>query len=129
MRPLMLLSAFVFDFSKWALRGKYMGPDGFSARSAIFCRYWTCSFSGRNNQAIGPRLSAIFSYLQCQIRKFVINHDQSGSKGVFSSSLSPVAGMTTPMFRTRASISAASSGVSRSIWIVAERPCANGLPS
>ena len=28
---------------------------------AIFCRYWTCSFSGRNNQAIGPRLSAIFT--------------------------------------------------------------------
>ena len=26
-------------------------PDVFSA-SAIFCRYWTCSFSGRNNQAI-----------------------------------------------------------------------------
>ena len=23
-----------------------LGPDGFSARSAIFCRYWTCSFSG-----------------------------------------------------------------------------------
>ena len=37
-------------------------PDGFSARSAIFCRYWTCSFSGRNNQAIGPRLSAIFTF-------------------------------------------------------------------
>ncbi len=35
----------------------------FSARSAIFCRYWTCSFSGRNNQAIGPRLSVIFSNL------------------------------------------------------------------
>ena len=30
----------------------------FSARSAIFCRYWTCTFSCRNNQAIGPRLSA-----------------------------------------------------------------------
>ena len=29
---------------------------------AIFCRYWTCSFSGRNNQAIGPRLSAIFTF-------------------------------------------------------------------
>ena len=25
---------------------------------AIFCRYWTCTFSCRNNQAIGPRLSA-----------------------------------------------------------------------
>ena len=24
----------------------------FSARSAIFCRYWTCTFSCRNNQAI-----------------------------------------------------------------------------
>ena len=41
----------------------YLCPDGFSARSAIFCRYWTCSFSGRNNQAIGPRLSAIFTTL------------------------------------------------------------------
>ena len=30
---------------------------------AIFCRYWTCSFPGRNNQAIGPRLSAIFTFL------------------------------------------------------------------
>ena len=28
---------------------------------AIFCRYWTCTFSGRNNQAIGPRVSAIFT--------------------------------------------------------------------
>ena len=30
----------------------------FSARSAFLCKYWTCSFSCRNNQAIGPRLSA-----------------------------------------------------------------------
>ena len=37
------------------------GPYGFSARSAIFCRYWTCTFSGRNDQAIGPRSSAIFT--------------------------------------------------------------------
>ena len=39
---------------------------------AIFCRYWTCSFSCRNNQAIGPRLSAIFTlflfpYFVCQM--------------------------------------------------------------
>ena len=34
---------------------------------AIFCRYWTCSFSGRNNQAIGPRLSAIFTYFYIPI--------------------------------------------------------------
>ena len=34
---------------------------------AIFCRYWTCSFSGRNNQAIGPRLSAIFSFFYIPI--------------------------------------------------------------
>ena len=33
------------------------------ANSAIFCRYWTCTFSCRNNQAIGPRLSAIFTFL------------------------------------------------------------------
>ena len=26
------------------------------------CRYWTCSFYGRNNQAIGPRLSAFSPY-------------------------------------------------------------------
>ena len=39
------------------------GPDGFSARSAIFCCHWGSSFSGRNNQAIGPRLSAIFTFL------------------------------------------------------------------
>ena len=38
-------------------------PRFFSARSAIFCRYWTCTFSCRNNQAIGPRLSAIFTFL------------------------------------------------------------------
>ena len=31
---------------------------------AIFCRYWTCSFSGRNNQAIEPRLSAIFTFFK-----------------------------------------------------------------
>ena len=42
----------------------------FCAFCAIFCRYWTCSFSGRNNQAIGPRLSAIFTSLKYQIRKF-----------------------------------------------------------
>ena len=57
-----------------------LGPNRFSARSAIFCRYWTCTFSGslRNaalsafeegapfmgtalaeyRQCIGPRLSA-----------------------------------------------------------------------
>ena len=33
----------------------------FFAHCAIFCRYWTCTFSCRNNQAIGPRLSAIFT--------------------------------------------------------------------
>ena len=36
------------------------GPNGFSARSAIFCRYWTCSFSGRNNQAIGAEVVCHF---------------------------------------------------------------------
>ncbi len=39
------------------------GAGGYFLRiCAIFCRYWTCSFSGRNNQAIGPRLSAIFTF-------------------------------------------------------------------
>ena len=42
---------------------KYLGSDVFFARSAIFCRYWTCTFSCRNNQAIEPRLSAIFTFL------------------------------------------------------------------
>ena len=35
----------------------------FSARSAIFCRYWTCSFSCRNNQAIGGRGCLHFLFL------------------------------------------------------------------
>ena len=42
------------------------GRRDFLRICAIFCRYWTCSFSCRNNQAIGPRLSAIFAYsFQC----------------------------------------------------------------
>ncbi len=40
-----------------------LGPYGFSARSAIFCRYWTCSFSGRNNQAIGAEVVCHFHLL------------------------------------------------------------------
>ena len=40
-----------------------LGAGGYFLRiCAIFCRYWTCTFSGRNNQAIGPRLSAIFTF-------------------------------------------------------------------
>ena len=31
--------------------------------AAIFCRYWTCSFSCRNNQAIGAEVVCIFTYL------------------------------------------------------------------
>ena len=34
----------------------------FSARSAIFCRYWTCSFSRRNNQAIEAEVVCIFTF-------------------------------------------------------------------
>ena len=34
----------------------------FSARSAIFCRYWTCSFSCRNNQAIEAEVVCIFTF-------------------------------------------------------------------
>ena len=30
------------------------GPDGFSARSAIFCRYWTCTFSGSQARLLMP---------------------------------------------------------------------------
>ena len=41
---------------------KYLGPDGFFARSAIFCRYWTCTFSCRNNQAIGAEVVCIFTF-------------------------------------------------------------------
>ena len=41
---------------------KYLRPDVFFARSAIFCRYWTCSFSCRNNQAIGAEVVCIFSF-------------------------------------------------------------------
>ena len=37
-----------------------LGPDGFFARSAIFCRYWTCTFSCRNNQAIGAEVVCNF---------------------------------------------------------------------
>ena len=46
----------------------------FSARSAIFCRYWTCSFSGRNNQAIGAEVVCIFTFFMNNsiILKFVI---------------------------------------------------------
>ena len=40
-----------------------LGAGGYFLRiCAIFCRYWTCTFSGRNNQAIGTRLSAIFTF-------------------------------------------------------------------
>ena len=39
---------------------KNLGPEGFFARCAIFCRYWTCSFSGRNNQAIGAEVVCHF---------------------------------------------------------------------
>ena len=38
------------------------GRRDFLRICAIFCRYWTCSFSCRNNQAIGPRLSAFSPY-------------------------------------------------------------------
>ena len=41
----------------------HLEPDGFSARSAIFCRYWTCSFSGRNNQAIEAEVVCHFHLL------------------------------------------------------------------
>ena len=41
---------------------KLLVSGGFSARSAIFCCHWGSIFSGRNNQAIGPRLSAIFTF-------------------------------------------------------------------
>ena len=34
-------------------------PERFSARSAIFSRYWTCSFSGSNNQAIEAEVVCI----------------------------------------------------------------------
>ena len=39
----------------------YRGWIDFLRICAIFCRYWTCTFSGRNDQAIGPRSSAIFT--------------------------------------------------------------------
>ena len=32
----------------------YLWPNGFSARSAIFCRYWTCSFSGSQARLLMP---------------------------------------------------------------------------
>ena len=49
-----------------------LGPCGFSARSAIFCRYWTCSFSGRNNQAIVAEVVCHFHLLVHLIyRKFL----------------------------------------------------------
>ena len=79
--PLFSYFSFFRPFSELLL-----GPDGFSARSAIFCRYWTCSFSGRNNQAIGPRLSAIFTFLSMHpptpishflIFSFLISHFSS----------------------------------------------------
>ena len=48
-------------------------PDGFFARSAIFCCHWGSTFSGRNNQAIGPRLSAIFTYFfQCFVWSSIV---------------------------------------------------------
>jgi hypothetical protein len=33
---------------------KTLGAAGFSARSAIFCRYWTCSFSGLRDGLLKP---------------------------------------------------------------------------
>ncbi len=41
----------------------------FSARSAIFCRYWTCTFSRRNNQAIGAEVVCIFTFFQYLFEK------------------------------------------------------------
>ena len=42
--------------------------------AAIFCRYWTCTFSCRNNQAIGLRLSAFspFYIVLLNVAKLVI---------------------------------------------------------
>ena len=59
----------------------------FFARSAIFCRYWTCTFSGRNNQAIGaevvchfhPTLSVILSAFSPY---FVITRDLMNQKAL-----------------------------------------------
>ncbi len=42
-------SSFFREFSELLL-----GPDGFSARSAIFCRYWTCTFSGSQARLLMP---------------------------------------------------------------------------
>ena len=53
---------------------------------AIFCCHWGSTFSGRNNQAIGPRLSAIFTCLvsmyfvescNVQARKMLIYKDKN----------------------------------------------------
>ena len=42
----------------YSATNKWYGRGVFSARSAIFCCHWGSTFSCRNNQAIGPRLSA-----------------------------------------------------------------------
>ena len=41
---------------------KYLGPEEFLRICAIFCRYWTCTFSCRNNQAIGAEVVCIFTF-------------------------------------------------------------------
>ena len=38
---------------------------------AIFCRYWTCSFSGRNNQGIEPEVVCHFHLL---VHLFILNY-------------------------------------------------------
>ena len=52
---------------------KQLGPNGFSARSAIFCRYWTCLFSGSLRNAASSAFeegapflgTALAEYKQC----------------------------------------------------------------
>ena len=57
-------------------RNYLWGRMDFLRICAIFCRYWTCSFSGRNDQAIGPRSSAIFTEIRKIILKFVIRNQE-----------------------------------------------------
>ena len=54
------------------------GLDRFSARSAIFCRYWTCTFSGRNNQAIGAEVVCHFHRQRKVLRFAQIFEDERG---------------------------------------------------
>ena len=53
-------------------KNKYR-PEGFSARSAIFCCHWGSKFSGQVS-AIGARDEAIFTKISIVVQLFPLKH-------------------------------------------------------